>query len=230
MHVTLLTAVGKPQRARPQAPDLPVRPERTQFAESQVSSTVPRAAVGYGAGTANPGRNLRRDDNVTATTAGQHYGGDHRDQGDRCHHRHPTAGGRPEIPLGTLADSSCRHTCSAACSPRPLSNYTSCGAGGPSSSPSANAAPRPAKTVGQTAARAGADGRHYRPHDRRPRRGILRLLHPPAILQLLSPAGQTANRAVRSSPTNIDHGPRHPARSELTEHPRSLHASQIRQG
>jgi hypothetical protein len=52
VHVTLLTAVGKPQRARPQAPGLPVRPERTQFAESQVSSTVPRPAVGYGAGTA----------------------------------------------------------------------------------------------------------------------------------------------------------------------------------
>jgi hypothetical protein len=41
---------------------------------------------------------------MTATTTGHYQRCDHSGQADRCGHRQPARGGRPEIPLGTLTN------------------------------------------------------------------------------------------------------------------------------
>ncbi len=105
MHVAELTAADEPQRACPQAPSTPVRPEL-----ARVRGIAGEQHRTRGGGRRRPGccqrcRTARRGDSVTAAALAQDQGCDHGDQGNNsCCPGKPAPGRQAGIAPWTLAD------------------------------------------------------------------------------------------------------------------------------
>jgi len=104
VHIAELTAVDEPQRARPQAPSTPIRP---QLAPARgIAGEQQRTGSG---GRRQPGccpccRTARRGNSVTAATAAQDQGCDQGDQGNSCYPGKPGPGRQTGITPWALAD------------------------------------------------------------------------------------------------------------------------------
>lgn len=106
MHITLLAAVDKPQRAGPQAPGPPRRTQRAPVRRIAGEQLGTRGRSWRRRPSRQRNRPPRPDSSMAATPAGQHHRGESSNETSRCHQHHhqPAPGGKPEIPLGTLAD------------------------------------------------------------------------------------------------------------------------------